>query len=148
MHSTGNGGGGLGPGPRTLPRKTANIALEVDEALKARVTTVLESRGMTLSGTVRRMVAVGVEEHRIPFEVTRGPVYAGVGMSDAACERYGIDRSTPPRNGEAVGLVVKMTLEMKAEMREWCRDMCITPNAIVSLLLGQIAFELRVPFGD
>lgn len=45
-------------------------------------------------------------------------------------------------------VIVKMTSEFKKEMRDYCRDMCITPNALVHLFLGQIAFELRIPFDD
>ena len=41
-----------------------------------------------------------------------------------------------------------MTPEFKKEMRNYCRDMCITPNTLVHLFLGQVAFELKVPFED
>ena len=41
-----------------------------------------------------------------------------------------------------------MTPEFKTEMRSYCKEMCITPNALVHLLLRQVAFELRVPFDD
>ena len=109
---------------------------------------VLEARGMSLSGAVRRMVTLGMLEHRIPFEMTRDPVFAGAGMTEALAERCGIDKDAPVRSGIPTGVIVKMTPELKKEMRDYCRDMCITPNALAHLFLGQIAFELRVPFDD
>ena len=57
--------------------KTASISMEVDSGIKERAMAVLEARGMSLSGAVRRMVTLGILEHRIPFEVTRDPVFAG-----------------------------------------------------------------------
>ena len=128
--------------------KTANISLEIDSGIKQRAMAVLEARGMSLSGAVRRMVTLGIMEHRIPFEVTRDPVFAGVGMTDCLAERYGIEKDMPVRSGIPTGIIVKMTPEFKKEMRDYCRDMCITPNALVHLFLGQVAFELRVPFDD
>lgn len=128
--------------------KTANISLEVDSGVKTRAMAVLEARGMSLSGAVRRMVTLGIIEHRIPFEVTRDPVFAGAGMTPALAELYGIDASSPIRSGVPTGIVIKMSSEFKKEMRGYCRDMCITPNALVHLFLGQVAFELRIPFDD
>lgn len=128
--------------------KIANISLEVDSGVKTRAMAVLEARGMSLSGAVRRMVTLGIIEHRIPFEVTRDPVFAGAGMTPALAERYGIDASSPIRSGIPTGIVIKMSSEFKKEMRSYCRDMCITPNALVHLFLGQVAFELRIPFDD
>lgn len=32
---------------------------------------------MSLSGAAKRMVTLGILEYRIPFEVTRDPVFAG-----------------------------------------------------------------------
>ena len=87
-------------------------------------------------------------EHRIPFEVTRNPVFAGAGMSDGLAKRCGIDKETPARTGVPTGMVVKMEPEFKREMRRYCSDMCVTPNGLVHMLLGQVAFELRVPFND
>ena len=128
--------------------KTANISLEIDSGIKQRAMAVLEARGMSLSGAVRRMVTLGIMEHRIPFEVTRDPVFAGVGMTDCLAERCGIKKGMPILSGIPTGIIVKMTPEFKKEMRDYCRDMCITPNALVHLFLGQVAFELRVPFDD
>ena len=48
--------------------KTANISLEIDSGIKQRAMAVLEARGMSLSGAIRRMVTLGILEHRIPFE--------------------------------------------------------------------------------
>lgn len=45
-------------------------------------------------------------------------------------------------------MVVKMEPEFKREMRRYCSDMCVTPNGLVHMFLGQVAFELRVPFDD
>ena len=72
--------------------KTANISLEIDSGIKQRAMAVLEARGMSLSGAIRRMVSLGILGHRIPFEVTRDPVFAGVGMTEALAERCGIDK--------------------------------------------------------
>ena len=74
-----------------MTAKTANISLEVDSGIKRRAMAVLEAKGMTLSGAIRRMVTLGMLEHRIPFEVTRDPVFAGTGMADCVAERYGIE---------------------------------------------------------
>ncbi|WP_428421556.1 type II toxin-antitoxin system RelB/DinJ family antitoxin [Paraeggerthella hominis] len=131
-----------------MTAKTANISLEVDAGVKKRAMSVLEAKGMSLSGAIRRMVTLGILEHRIPFEVTRDPVFAGVGMSDCVAKHYGIDKKTTPRTGVVTGVVVKMTPDFKREMREYCKEMCITPNALVHLFLGQVAFELRIPFED
>ena len=128
--------------------KTANISLEIDSGIKQRAMAVLEARGMSLSGAIRRMVTLGILEHRIPFEVTRDPVFAGAGMTEALAERCGIDKDAPVRSGIPTGIIVKMTPEFKKEMRNYCRDMRITPNALVHLFLGQVAFELKVPFED
>lgn len=80
--------------------------------------------------------------------MTRDPVFAGVGMSDCVAKHYGIDKKASPRTGVVTGIVVKMTPDFKREMREYCKEMCITPNAPVHLFLGQVAFELRIPFED
>ena len=48
--------------------KTANISLEIDSGIKQRAMAALEARGMSLSGAIRRMVTLGILEHRIPFE--------------------------------------------------------------------------------
>ena len=87
-------------------------------------------------------------EHRIPFEVTRDPVFAGAGMTDGLAKRCGIDKEAPARTGVPTGMVVKMEPEFKREMRRYCSDMCVTPNGLVHMFLGQVAFELRVPFDD
>lgn len=131
-----------------MTAKTANISLEVDAGVKKRAMSVLEAKGMSLSGAIRRMVILGILEHRIPFEVTRDPVFAGVGMSDCVAKHYGIDKKASPRTGVVTGIVVKMTPDFKREMREYCKEMCITPNALAHLFLGQVAFELRIPFED
>jgi addiction module RelB/DinJ family antitoxin len=116
--------------------KTANISLEIDSGIKQRAMAVLEARGMSLSGAIRRMVTLGILEHRIPFEVTRDPVFAGAGMTEALAERCGIDKDAPVRSGIPTGVIVKMTPELKKEMRDYCRDMCITPNALTHLFFG------------
>lgn len=131
-----------------MTAKTANISLEIDAGVKNRAMSVLEAKGMSLSGAIRRMVTLGILEHRIPFEVTRDPVFAGIGMSDCVAKHYGIDKKASPRTGVVTGIVVKMTPDFKREMREYCKEMCITPNALVHLFLGQVAFELRIPFED
>ncbi|MDU1881088.1 MAG: type II toxin-antitoxin system RelB/DinJ family antitoxin [Eggerthella sp.] len=131
-----------------MTAKTANISLEIDAGVKNRAMSVLEAKGMSLSGAIRRMVTLGILEHRIPFEVTRDPVFAGIGMSDCVAKHYGIDKKASPRTGVVTGIVVKMTPDFKREMREYCKEMCITPNALVHLFLGQVAFELQIPFED
>lgn len=131
-----------------MAAKTANISLEIDAGVKNRAMSVLEAKGLSLSGAIRRMVTLGILEHRIPFEVTRDPVFAGIGMSDCVAKHYGIDKKASPRTGVVTGIVVKMTPDFKREMREYCKEMCITPNALVHLFLGQVAFELQIPFED
>lgn len=131
-----------------MTAKTANISLEMDAGVKNRAMSVLEAKGMSLSGAIRRMVTLGILEHRIPFEVTRDPVFAGIGMSDCVAKHYGIDKKASPRTGVVTGIVVKMTPDFKREMREYCKEICITPNALVHLFLGQVAFELQIPFED
>lgn len=131
-----------------MTAKTANVSLEMDAGVKNRAMSVLEAKGMSLSGAIRRMVTLGILEHRIPFEVTRDPVFAGIGMSDCVAKHYGIDKKASPRTGVVTGIVVKMTPDFKREMREYCKEMCITPNALVHLFLGQVAFELQIPFED
>lgn len=49
-----------------MTAKTANISLEVDAGVKKRAMSVLEAKGMSLSGAIRRMVTLGILEHRIP----------------------------------------------------------------------------------
>lgn len=122
--------------------KTASVNMEIDSGIKERAMAVLEARGMSLSGAVRRMVTLRILEHRIPFEVTRDPVFAGAGMSDGLAKRCGIDKEAPARTGVPTGMVVKMEPEFKREMRRYCSDMCVTPNGLVHMLLGQVAFEL------
>lgn len=128
--------------------KTASISMEIDSGIKERAMAILEARGMSLSGAVRRMVTLGILEHRIPFKVTRDPVFAGAGMSDGLAKRCGIDKEAPARTGVPTGMVVKMEPEFKREMRRYCSDMCVTPNGLVHMFMGQVAFELRVPFDD
>ena len=48
--------------------KTANISLEIDSGIKQRAMAVLEARGMSLSGAIRRMVTLGILEHSIPLK--------------------------------------------------------------------------------
>lgn len=113
--------------------KTASISMEIDSVIKERAMAVLEARGMSLSGAVRRMVTL---EYRIPFEVTRDPVFAGADMSDGLAKRCGIDKEAPARTGVPTGMVVKMEPEFKREMRRYCSDMCVTPNGLVHMFLG------------
>ena len=79
--------------------KTASISMEIDSGIKERAMAVLEARGISLSGAVRRMVTLGILEHRIPFEVTRDPVFAGAGMSDGLAKRCGIDKEAEAAGG-------------------------------------------------
>lgn len=58
---------------KAMTAKTANISLEVDAGVKKRAMSVLEAKGMSLSGAIRRMVTLGILEHRIPFEVDARP---------------------------------------------------------------------------
>lgn len=127
----------------------AAINLTVDKGVKERALKVLESQGMTMSGALRAMVRVGVRQERMPFEVTREPEVAGIGMSDEDAKYYGIAKDgTDGRNGITCGISIKMPPQDKKVMREWCRSMCITPNAMAHLYLGQIAFELRIPLNN
>lgn len=80
--------------------------------------------------------------------MTRDPVFAGAGMTDGLAKRCGIDKEAPARTGVPTGMVVKMEPEFKREMRRYCSDMCVTPTGLVHMFLGQVAFELRVPFDD
>ena len=43
-----------------------------------------------------------------------------------------------------------MGVEVNREIkrRRYCREICTNPNNLVHMLLGQIAFELRVPLVD
>lgn len=86
-----------------MTAKTANISLEVDAGVKKRAMSVLEAKGMSLSGAIRRMVTLGILEHRIPFEVTRDPVFAGVGMSDCVAKHYGINKKNYAAHGRRHG---------------------------------------------
>ncbi|WP_201738795.1 hypothetical protein [Senegalimassilia faecalis] len=69
-------------------------------------------------------------------------------MSDGLAKRCGIDKEAPAKTGVPTGMVVKMEPEFKREMRWYCSDMCVTPNGLVHTFLGQVVFELRVPFDD
>ena len=127
----------------------AAINLTVDKGVKERALKVLEAQGMTMSGALRAMVRVGIRQERMPFEVTREPEVAGIGMSDEDAAFYGIAQDgTDGRNGITCGISIKMPPLDKKVMREWCRSMCITPNAMAHLYLGQIAFELRIPLNN
>lgn len=127
----------------------AAINLTVDKGVKERALKVLESQGMTMSGAVKAMVRIGIRQNRIPFEVTREPEVAGIGMRDDDAEFYGIPKDgTDGRSGVPGGMTIKMSPGDKRDMREWCRSMCITPNALAHLYLGQIAFELRIPLNN
>lgn len=69
-------------------------------------------------------------------------------MSDCIARHYGIDKKASPRTGVVTGIIVKMMPDFKQEMREYCKEMRIAPDALVNLFLGQVAFELRIPFED
>ena len=63
---------------------------------------VLEARGMSLSGAVRRMVTLGILEHRIPFEVTRAPANTGSRVtSNRIARSQGRGRKTRGDSGPA-----------------------------------------------
>ena len=127
----------------------AAINLTVDKGVKERALKVLESQGMTMSGALRAMVRVGVRQERMPFEVTREPEVAGIGMSDEDAKYYGIAKDgTDGRNGITCGITIKMPPEGKKIMGEWYHSLCIMPNAMAHLYLGQIAFELRIPLNN
>ena len=132
------------------PRDTrAAINLTVDKGVKERALKVLEAQGMTMSGALRAMVRIGIRQERIPFEVTREREAAGIGMKDEDAKFYGIAKDgTDGRNGITCGITIKMPPQDKKAMREWCHSMCITPNALAHIYLGQIAFELRVPLNN
>lgn len=126
--------------------RRACVNIEVDKGVKDRAMAVFERSGMTLSGAVRAMAEAGKAQRRMPFCVSRDPALAGAGMTDDEAARLGIERDgTDGRSGVAAGASVRMTPSEKEEMRAWCRSLCITPNALIHLYLGQVAFELRVP---
>jgi addiction module RelB/DinJ family antitoxin len=103
----------------TTAGKTANISLEIDSGIKQHAMAVLEARGMSLSGAVRRMVTLGIMEHRIPIEITREPEVAGIGMSDEDAKYYGAPKDdTDGRNGITCGISIKMPPQDKKAMRE------------------------------
>ena len=125
------------------------ISLTVDKGVKERALKVLGAQGITMSGALKAMVRIGVRQERMPFEVTREPEVAGIGMSDEDAKYYRIPKNgTDGRSGITCGITIKMPPEDKKIMREWCRSMCITPNAMAHLYLGQIAFELRIPLNN
>ena len=127
----------------------AAINLTVDKGVKERALKVLESQGITMSGALRAMVRIGIRQERIPFEVTREPEVAGIGMRDEDAVFYGIIKDgTDGRKGITCGISIKMPPEDKKAMRDWCHSMCIMPNALAHLYLGQIAFELRIPLNN
>ncbi|MTU59040.1 hypothetical protein GMD90_20415 [Parabacteroides merdae] len=131
-----------------MARYETVLGVEVDEEIKKRAHAVMKANGMTIGGAVRRMVNLGIMEHRIPFEVTRGPAFKDVGMSDQVAEFYGISKGDFHFSGIRVGVNIRMDTAFKAEMRAFCRTMCTNPNNLVSMFLGQVAFELRMPFVD
>jgi addiction module RelB/DinJ family antitoxin len=125
------------------------ISLTVDKGVKERALKVLCAQGITMSGALKAMVRVGIRQERMPFEVTREPEVAGIGMSDEDAKCYGIPKDgTDGRSGITCGITIKMPPEDKKVMREWCRSLCIMPNAMAHLYLGQIAFELRIPLNN
>ena len=125
------------------------ISLTVDKGVKERALKVLGAQGITMSGALKAMVRIGVRQERMPFEVTREPEVAGIGMSDEGAAFYGIPKDgTDGRSGITCGITIKMPPQDKKVMREWCRSLCIMPNAMAHLYLGQIAFELRIPLNN
>ena len=125
------------------------ISLTVDKGVKERALKVLSAQGITMSGALKAKVRIGVRQERMPFEVTREPEVAGIGMSDEDAKYYGIPKDgTDGRNGITCGITIKMPPEDKKIMREWCHSLCIMPNAMAHLYLGQIAFELRIPLNN
>lgn len=108
----------------------------------------MKVNGMAIGGAVRRMVNLGIMEHRIPFEVTRDPTFEDVGMSDQVAESYSSPKGDFRFSGIRVGVDIRMDTAFKAEMRTFCRTMCTNPNNLVSMFLGQVAFELRMLFVD
>lgn len=129
-----------------MARYDVTLGVEVDQIIRDRAQSVMKANGMTIGGAVRRMVSLGIMEHRIPFNVTRGPTLAGVGMSDQVAEFYRIERSDFSLSGVRVGVNIRMDPKFKSEMRTFCKAMCVNPNNLVRMFLSQVAFELRIPF--
>lgn len=99
----------------------------------------------------RRGQEDGHARHTRAQDPIRGDARPGLrrgGHGDRVAKRYGLEKSSSPRTGVVTGIVVKMTPEFKREMRSYCREICIIPNALAHLFLGQVAFELRIPFND
>ncbi|MBM6816677.1 type II toxin-antitoxin system RelB/DinJ family antitoxin [Olsenella uli] len=129
-----------------MARYDVTLGVEVDQIIRDRAQSVMKANGMTIGGAVRRMVSLGIMEHRIPFNVTRDPTLAGVGMSDQVAEFYRIERSDFSLSGVRVGVNIRMDPKFKSEMRTFCKAMCVNPNNLVRMFLSQVAFELRIPF--
>ena len=109
---------------------------------------MLTANGMTMSGAVTAMARTGIEEMRLPFEISREPEIAGCGMSDEEAADLGIEKDgTDGRNGTPDRAMIRMSPEEKRDMRRWCKAMAITPNAAVLAYMAQVAFELREPVG-
>ena len=127
--------------------KTASISMEIDSGIKERTMAVLEARHVA----VRRREEDGDPRDPGAPHPLRGDARPGVRRGgherrpgEAVRHRQGGAR----RTGVPTGMVVKMEPEFKREMRRYCSDMCVTPNGLVHMFLGQVAFELRVPFDD
>lgn len=91
----------------------ATINLTVDKGIKERALKVLESQGMTMSGAVKAMVRISIRQSRIPFEVTREPEVAGIGMRDDDAEFYGIAKDgTDGRSGIPSGMTIWVLMEL------------------------------------
>ena len=63
-----------------------------------------------MSDAVKAMVRIGIRQNRIPFEVTREPEVAGIGMRDGDAKFYGIAKDgTDGRSGVPGGMTIKMS---------------------------------------
>ena len=131
------------------PRSSrASIHIRIDGGIKERAVKVLTANGMTMSGAVTAMARTGIEEMRLPFEISREPEIAGCGMSDEEAADLGIEKNgTDGRTGTPDRAMIRMSPEEKRDMRRWCKAMAITPNAAVLAYMAQVAFELREPVG-
>lgn len=81
-----------------------------EQGVKERALKVPESQGMTMSDAVKAMVRIGIRQNRIPFEVTREPKVASIGMRDGDAKFYGIAKDgADGRSGVPGGMAIKIS---------------------------------------
>lgn len=125
----------------------AAIHIEIDSGALERAERVLSAAGTDLAGLMEAATAAGRRGRNVPFELTREPEAAGCGMSEDEAARLGIAvDGTDGRTGEPAEAEIPMDPAAKREMRLWCREMLVSTNQLAAMLIGQVAFELRVPF--